>query len=576
MFINQSSFTGGEISPKLYARSNLDPYKNSVAELENFMIWAYGGVERRPGTRFSAEVKDSSKNALLVPFKFGTTQSYILEFGDLYMRVYKDYGQVLDATGAIYEIATPYTKDDLQYIKYEQSFDKMWIVTGKHKPKVLARTGHAAWTLTDFAPTNDPFTSATMYPRTVIIYSQRIWFGGTIDKPQTLWSSKTSSYYDFSVSSPVVDTDAITFTIDAGQTNSIYWLEQYRDGLTIGTSNSLWRMFSSDSSKAIASTTIKVERVNATGSANIQGRFLSSAVLFVDSSTKNLHELAYDFSSDSYQTPYMTLLAEHITGQGVTQFAWQGRPNQILWAVRKDGTLLGFTYMRDQKVMGWHRHQIGGGGLVESVASIPRADASQDDIFIVVKRTINGVTKRYVEFIDASEIDLDSTEWGFMDCALTYKGASTSNISGLSHLEGMEVTVFADGSTHPNRTVTGGSISLQKPASTVTVGLAYTSKLKTLKAEINPIQTSQGKQKVIHSVTLDCYKSLSGKVGCSLDAMDAIFETPTTTAPTAKSDYKQILWNGSWDKDGQIYVVQDQPFPLNIRNIQLNLNFGER
>jgi hypothetical protein len=654
--ISQNTFTGGEVTPWIYARSNLEQYRNSAAKVENFIIKTYGGLERRSGTRFVSQVKDCNKQTRLIPFKFGTTQAYVLEFGHLYMRVYKDYGQVLNGSNAVYEIATPFSESDLWNLKFSQSYDKMWLSDGVHPPQVLSRTGHASWTIQEqlfldgpYLPENvsdskkltasgttgtvtvnasgfSPFTSAdvgrlvalhggakwgygritaynspssvqvatardfenvnatskfkfgafwgTNQPRAVAIYGARLWFGGTSEKPQTLYASRTNVYDDFSTSDKLVDTDAISWTLDSGEVNAIYWFDvNNKNDLMIGTSDSVWRLFSNDATKAIATATIKTERVQVLGCANIQGRQIGSAIMFVGSGKEVVHELAYQFDSDSYGCPEMTLLAQHITRGGVSEFAYQTRPNRILWAPRADGTLLGFTYMRDQKVTGWHRHILGGGGKVESVCVIPSPDGTQDDLWMVVRRTINGTTKRYVEVLTRSTVDAtDNGDWFYVDSGLTYNGAPATTITGLSHLEGQTVQVFADGANESEATVVGGAITLDEAASKVHVGLGYTSTLQTLRAEVNPASTAQGKQKVIHSISLDCYKSVGGMAGQSLDDMREIFSIPYHEGPQATTEHKALDLGGGWNIDGQIYVQQDKPLPLNILAVIMHMS----
>lgn len=712
MYSFQNSFTIGEITPRLYARSNLDQYKNALATCENFYPWSYGGLERRPGTRYIAEVKTSSKKTRLIPFKFSTTQAYVLEFGDYYMRVYMNYGQVM--SGSVYEIATTYSENDLENIKYVQSGDKMYLVTGSHNVRVLTRTGHANWTLSDLnmiGPFSDVNTSgttltasaasgsvtitasdslfastdvgrtvaiagdvtawagttaytvgklvyttvnsvnrvykciaagtsgstatnstadviwdgtaaweyieeakasngygtitsyssptqvtvstttdypittatknwklgafnATTKPKAVTIWAGRLWLGGSTDKPQTVWASKTNRYNEFTGTSPALDTDTITFTLDSGEVNAIYWFEVLKEALVLGTSDAIWRLVSNDSTKAVSASTIKAERVNSTGSSPLQGKQVGSTIQYVGVDKKILHELAFVWSNDEFATPMMTLLSEHITKPGLKEFAYQARPYQMLWFVRTDGKLLSFTYLRDQKVTGWARHSLGGD--VESVCVIPSADSSQDDVYLIVKRTINGTTKRYVEYLEASSIDGESADWFYVDCGLTYSGAAATHITGLTHLEGKTVSILADGAWQPDCVVTSGAIDIQTAATKVQIGLAYTSTIKTLRVDLTPAQTQQAKKKVVHKVIVDFYQSVGGKVGPALDKLYEIFSVPYYTGPQATDGWKEVFYAGSWEQDGHIYITQDKPFPINIRAIMPQVSLLEK
>ena len=148
-----TNFTAGELSPRLDGRNDIAKYSSGCKTLENLVIYPHGAAARRPGTQFIAEVKTSSAKTRLIPFEFSTTQTYILEFGNEYMRVYKDKGQVLSG-GSAFEITTPYLTAELFDIKFAQSADVMYITHPSHATRKLSRTGHTSWTLTEVDFTN--------------------------------------------------------------------------------------------------------------------------------------------------------------------------------------------------------------------------------------------------------------------------------------------------------------------------------------------------------------------------------------------------------------------------------------
>ncbi len=160
-------------------------------------------------------------------------------------------------------------------------------------------------------------------------------------------------------------------------------------------------------------------------------------------------------------------------------------------------------------------------GIVESVISISgnsynRSD--EDQIWIIVKRTINSVTRRYVEYLTPFEFDSSLTQFQFVDSALSYSGSSTSTLTGLDHLNGQTVSVVANGSTHPDEVVASGSITLDRTTTAAKVGLAYTSKLQTMRLDVGSQDgTSQGKTKRIFDVTLRFYETVGAKVGHRLE-----------------------------------------------------------
>jgi hypothetical protein len=142
----QRSFSGGELAPSLHSRVDLAKYQSGCKTLRNFFVHAHGGASNRPGLKYVAEVKDSTARVRLIPFQFSSSQTYVLEFGNLYMRVYTNGAQVLSG-GPPYEIATPYTTAQLPTLKFVQSADVMTLTHPSHAPRNLSRTGHASWTL---------------------------------------------------------------------------------------------------------------------------------------------------------------------------------------------------------------------------------------------------------------------------------------------------------------------------------------------------------------------------------------------------------------------------------------------
>lgn len=153
----QPSFAGGEIAPNVYGRVDLAKYAVALRRCRNFIVRQYGGIENRPGTRFIAEAKYPDRKCRLIPFQFSTVQTYALEFGHGYMRVFKDGGQVLTGSNTIYEIATPYNEADLFDLKFTQSADVMTICHKNYAPRELQRYAHDNWVLVEVVTKNGPF-----------------------------------------------------------------------------------------------------------------------------------------------------------------------------------------------------------------------------------------------------------------------------------------------------------------------------------------------------------------------------------------------------------------------------------
>ena len=221
-----------------------------------------------------------------------------------------------------------------------------------------------------------------------------------------------------------------------------------------------------------------------------------------------------------------------------------------------------------------------GKAVCESVSVIP-TDDSEYQTWVIVKRTINGATRRFVEFINNFDFtETDNTTFNFLDSALAYSGSAVTTISGLDHLEGQTVGILANGATHPDKTVASGSITLDRASTDVKVGLAYKSILQTMRLDAGSQNgTSQGKTKRIYEITIRLFESIGVEVGESLDNMERIpFRTSSDPMddgiPPFTGD-KAVEFRGNYDTDGFIFVRQTQPLPLTILSLYPELQTND-
>ena len=747
--VQLTNFTGGELSPRLDGRNDLTKYASGCKTLQNMIVYPHGSAARRPGTTFVAEVKTSSAFTRLIPFEFSTEQTYILEFGNNYIRFYKDSGAILESNKTItaitkanpgvvtssshgfsngdtvvisgvvgmtqvngkrfkvasvatntfalqdidgnnvntssyttyvsggvanrvYTLTTTYETADLPEIKFAQSADVMYICHPDFPVRKLSRTGHTNWTITNVDFSNGPFldhnittttlnpshrlagqtttvtassttgindgngftsddigrlvhfddghfeitsiTSTTVvvgtviktftastastdwalgawseytgYPSCVTFYEQRLVFAGTQHQPQTLYFSKSGDYenMDDNYHGTVADDDAVIYTIASNQVNAIRFLSATRT-LIVGTVGGEFSVSGGGTDDPVTPTNILIKKQSNHGCANIDAIPVGNVTLFLQRAKRKIRELAYNFDVDGYVAPDMTILAEHISETGINSMSYQQEPNQIIWCVREDGKLVGLTYQREQQVVAWHQHIFGGAfstgnSVCESIATIPTND-KEYQTWVIIKRTINGVTRRYVEYINQFDFDeTDNTNFNFLDSQLAYSGSATTTITGLDHLEGQTVSVLADGSTHPDKTVSGGSITLSRSSTKVKVGLKYTSLLQTMRIDAGAQNgTSQAKTKRIYNITVRLYESVGVEVGPDLNNMEAIpFRSSATLMDTAIPVYtgdKEIEFRGNYESDGFIFVRQTQPLPLTILSLYPDLTTND-
>ena len=221
-----------------------------------------------------------------------------------------------------------------------------------------------------------------------------------------------------------------------------------------------------------------------------------------------------------------------------------------------------------------------GKAVCESISVIP-TDDSEYQTWVIVKRTINGATRRFVEFINNFDFTItDNTTFNFLDSALAYSGSAATTISGLDHLEGQTVSILADGATHPDKTVSSGSVTLDRSAINVKIGLAYKSILQTMRLDAGSQNgTSQGKTKRIFEITIRLFESIGVEVGESLSNMERIpFRTSSDPMdegiPVFTGD-KAVEFRGNYDTDGFIFVRQTQPLPLTVLSLYPELQTND-
>jgi hypothetical protein len=403
------------------------------------------------------------------------------------------------------------------------------------------------------------------YPHAVTFYEDRLWFAGSTSKPQTLWASVSGDYENHKYGTN--DDDALNYTINTQDMNTIEWLAPTKV-LAIGTANGEFTLSATQISDPVTPTNVKITPQTTFGSAtDVKPLRVGSVILFLQRAGRKLREYAYQFDTDSFVAPNMNVLADHITESGVLELAYQQEPSQIVWAPRTDGVLTGMTYERTEEVVGWHRHTIGG-GIVESAVTIPHWDGDQDVLWLVVRRTIDGSSVRYVEYVEKYMTD----EYAFfVDCGLTYDGSPVTAISGLDHLEGKEVAVLVDGAVHPNRTVSAGAINLQLAGSVVNVGLPYTATIKTMPIDIaTNAGTSFIDEKRAHKIVMQLYQTGPGLwYGPSVAEMDEYAVRSSQDAmdnpvPLFTGFTDALAWPSGSERGPQLMIQHRLPLPCTV------------
>ncbi|KKK97048.1 hypothetical protein LCGC14_2656660, partial [marine sediment metagenome] len=395
------------------------------------------------------------------------------------------------------------------------------------------------------------------YPGAVVFHEGRLVFGGSPSFPNTFWGSSVLNFENFQPGTS--DGDSYAFTLNARKASLIRWLES-RDVMIAGLEDAEWQIGLRNA--LITPSSIFVRRQTIHGSANVQSIVAEKSILFVERGGDKIRELNFDFESDSYIADDKTLLAENVGGSsGFKQIDVQNRPFPVVWGVNNDGDLAGMTYIRNQGLAAWHTHKTGattlgvpdGSDDYESVAVIPNlTDETVDEVWVVVKRTINGNTVRFVEqFEKPLEIDASPTDARMLDAFIVDTGLTTT-VTGLEHLEGDTVTAIIDGDPSKIEThiVDGsGEIELtEAPTVNVVVGIPYKPLIQTMRPSVEgPAGTGQAQIARISKVWVRLFNTLGLKCGATEAGVTAL--NLAKSSQVNEDDYYTFADNGLFEGD---------------------------
>lgn len=443
------------------------------------------------------------------------------------------------------------------------------------------------------------WSDTTGYPKCCTFFQDRFSAGNNNTYPDRYDMSETSGYSNTTLNfAPttaaglVADDNAISGNLPSTQVNAIQWMAADNTGLVCGTTGQEWVINSNAANDVVTPSNRKANPVSKIRSAYIQPIQASTNLIFVQAARRRLHDMQYSFQLDRLKPNDLSLYAEHITRNQILDIAYQQEPLNTVWSITNSGLLLGLTYYPDQKVYAWHRHIIGGyadmghatNAIVEAISVIPSFDGTRDELTLIVKRYINGQTKRYIEYMTRYYEDDIAIEDAFqVDCGITYDSIPTTTITGLDHLEGQTVKVMRDGKAHPNLIVASGEVILANSltGSTVQVGLANTWAVKTMETDAGAADgTAQGKIKRITNFVAKLLNTLGFKYGPDANNLDSNIFTSGAgydeTVALFSGNTEPLLWPNGYDSNGQMYLTDDGVFPVTITALMPQLITQDR
>lgn len=427
-----------------------------------------------------------------------------------------------------------------------------------------------SWRLANISP-NHPL----LRPSTVCVSNGRVIWGSTYASPRGVMLSMADYKNRYSPSDQdgtVADNHGFSLDILTGGADPIQWIRPSYS-LQVASASGI-RTISGSNGDGISPRDVAVRVEVNSGSSDCQPVQIGPSTLFMGRSGQRLHDMVYDYQVRSLTAPVISLLSEHLLRPRILQLAYQEVPDSIVWGRTGEGKLLGVTYERFEKVIGFHDHDVG--GFVEQVETLP--NGGSDEVWLIVRRVINGQTVRYVETLEQSFEYIDRSLAYFVDCGKQIVFSTPANVvPGLGHLEGQTVDVLADGAVMPQTVVSGGQIVLPNGmlATNVNVGLPIDARLELLRTPSTSPKdgTVYSRRQRLAYIDVDVFETAGLSVISDRGQKDTIrFRTPGDNMgapPPLFTGVQRIDIDGSWAGASRVTFVCDQPLPATIRAILL-------
>lgn len=421
------------------------------------------------------------------------------------------------------------------------------------------------------------FNGVGNYPSVVTIAQQRLVWAASNRKPETIWASLVGDYENFSRGQVLVASDRIIMDVSGEKLNRVKALVGMQE-LMAFTGSGEYGIGTGDG--VLNAVEPRQQRYGGNGTTGVRPLIVGDSILFVDRSGRMVRDLRYSFESDGYAGNDLTVFVPHFfLGRQIVDWCYSHSPYGIIWVVLSDGSVCSLTYKREQEVWAWTEHDFG--GFVESICAV--RESSYDAVYLIVRRNINGTQKRYVERMDNRLIEgNDPMDVCFLDCAVTQvngPGSGTNTVSGLGHLNGMTITVIADGDVYENIPVSGGNAILPVGFTIAHAGLPYVSEGETLPIAVELKGT--GNSRGLPTKATEVMVQMEKTRGIEVRTTDATSGTQMVQTIADLSDEIPLftgLWRfdlpPDWNSSGTIRIIQKWPLPMNVLAVSPRWSIG--
>jgi hypothetical protein len=421
----------------------------------------------------------------------------------------------------------------------------------------------------------DLFSAPGDYPGAVSYFDQRKAEAGTTNTPMFVAMTRAASEENFNYSIPAKDNDSIQIKIASRESNAILHLIPMQD-LIAATPAALWRI-SGGLSEVLTPLTVNAKEQTFVGCAQAKPIKVGNNLIYVAARGGHLREFGYDGDKNGYTSGDVCIRAPHLFDDyEVRSMTLQLAPFPIIWAVSTSGNLIGLTYIPEQQIGAFHWHDTLDGAFEDATTIY---EDGYDYTYVIVRRFIDGGYVRYIERFAQRAFGPDPVDQYFVDCGYTYRGAAANTVSGITWLEGVEVSILADGSVVPPQTITGGVLTLpdEIEAEVITFGLPITADLRTMPLAVELQGYGQGVPKNINEVTLRVYRSSGIFAGPSFDELtEAKLRTTENlgSPPDLRTGVVEIVIDGAWQDEGQVCIRQSDPLALTVLSMTLDFALG--